>query len=1383
MHRRRAARLPLWFVMLAVPAFAQTGMVCQANAVPVTVANEATSVRVADVVVNCGGGLPTPDVAAVPQVDITLLFSSNETSRLLAPDYSEALLLVDEPGPANQSPCVAGGGVCTIAGTGSGVGTYDGSAGRPNVFQGRPGVLQNPGQVNSVVFPGVPLDPRGAGTRVLRFTNLKVYAGGTPQIFAAVSISGAGVAVNNPQVVVANAQPGVSASSVVEGSGGRISKFTWSFAETFPGLFKTRSAAAFVDSNTSPVPAPQSLVGVVPEGFETSFYNPAFPDTPQGNLGVAGLADDGTRVLVRLDQMPVGVTTTVPLVVNFGTMGVARLVDTDASGAGAFSPAVAGTLPNVGNTVVAVYEILRTDAHQVETLAIPFTFTYAAGAPGLSELFGMASLAPISGVAMPNLTAPQPRFLSPILIDAPLPMGALSITTMSLANGATGVRYAQTIQGAGGVAPYTFAVAQGALPPGLTLSPAGVLSGTPTQEGSFTFTVSLKDAAGAAVTREFMVTIAGPLTITTDTMLPAAQAGVPYTTQIEASGGVPPYLFGVVTPPPAGFTLTPAGVLTGAATAAGTATFIARVTDANQTLVTKTFTLTVNPAASFVLLSAAQLDFDALVEGDFPAAQSLNVVSNADGVVDYTVRTDGGSASGPTPVWLHVSPLEGNTPERIIVRVDQAGLAAGLFRARILVAATFGPTTQTIEVPVTLRVTDADPVLQALPPTLNFRTPVSQPGVQRQTLLLRNAGGGGSIAFEASVQDGSAWLHLPATASGSAGARLAARLSVEVDSTGLDPGFYRDVIRLTWTGGVREVPVVLWVAPQGAILDVETTGLVFTTRAGSGSSAAHVVRVLNRGEAGTAIQWSAEIVSGGDWLRISPASGAATANEAGLITASLTSEVAGFDAGPRYALVKITGGQATNSPQYVAAVLNVLPADADPPLEFDVSGVTLSAASGSAGPQTFSFQAATSGAGPVAFQATETEFNGDGWLSVTPEAGTLSAERDTAITVSADASQLALGVYKGEVGVSAGATFEVLRVSLIVTATAADARVAAGVRAAVCIPNTLVMTPTRFGGFSILAGWQEVLAVDLRDDCNNAVTGATVVVRFSNGDVVLTMDESGPGYYATTWTPGLVTEDLGVTFRANAAGFEETVVELASKVDPNDVASLAPGGVANNLNPQVDGKFAPGLVTQIYGTRLTREEDLGNGVPLATSLGDVDFVLVGARAAPLYYAGANQLVVEIPVETPVNSQQRIAASVRGQVLVGDQIDVAPVSPGVVAFPDGRLVAQKPDASVVTDENPAHRGDVLAMYLVGMGATDPAAVTGDVSGADALREPVVVTVGGAEVELTYSGTVPGGVGLYQINFVVPEDAEVGVALEVVVTQGGERANVATLMVAE
>ena len=71
----------------------------------------------------------------------------------------------------------------------------------------------------------------------------------------------------------------------------------------------------------------------------------------------------------------------------------------------------------------------------------------------------------------------------------------LAITTASLPAANIGVAYTTTITATGGVSPYTFAVTTGSLPAGLTLNATtGVLSGTPTAAGAFTFTVQVTDS-------------------------------------------------------------------------------------------------------------------------------------------------------------------------------------------------------------------------------------------------------------------------------------------------------------------------------------------------------------------------------------------------------------------------------------------------------------------------------------------------------------------------------------------------------------------------------------------------------------------------------------------------------------------------------------------------------------------------------------------------------------------------------------------------------------------------------------------------------------------------------------------------------------------------
>ncbi len=86
----------------------------------------------------------------------------------------------------------------------------------------------------------------------------------------------------------------------------------------------------------------------------------------------------------------------------------------------------------------------------------------------------------------------------------------LSVQTSSVPAGAMGVRYSTKLQAISGTGPYTWSVNGGALPAGLTLSPAGVISGTPTATGTVSFTVTAVDAAKpapATATRTFTLQV------------------------------------------------------------------------------------------------------------------------------------------------------------------------------------------------------------------------------------------------------------------------------------------------------------------------------------------------------------------------------------------------------------------------------------------------------------------------------------------------------------------------------------------------------------------------------------------------------------------------------------------------------------------------------------------------------------------------------------------------------------------------------------------------------------------------------------------------------------------------------------------------------------
>jgi large repetitive protein len=123
----------------------------------------------------------------------------------------------------------------------------------------------------------------------------------------------------------------------------------------------------------------------------------------------------------------------------------------------------------------------------------------------------------------------------------------------SLSPGMAGGAYAQNFFLSGGAGPYSWAVAAGQLPPGLTLQTYGdprdasnELAGTPTTAGTFTFTMRLTDYAGQQATQQFSLTVDPPLQIST-TLLAAGTVGVPYSRDLIAQGGALPYSWSVVT--------------------------------------------------------------------------------------------------------------------------------------------------------------------------------------------------------------------------------------------------------------------------------------------------------------------------------------------------------------------------------------------------------------------------------------------------------------------------------------------------------------------------------------------------------------------------------------------------------------------------------------------------------------------------------------------------------------------------------------------------------------------------------------------------------------------------------------------------------------------
>ncbi len=222
------------------------------------------------------------------------------------------------------------------------------------------------------------------------------------------------------------------------------------------------------------------------------------------------------------------------------------------------------------------------------------------------------------------------------------PFGLISNTT--LPDGSVGVAYSQTLFAAAENGNVTWSVPTGSsLPAGLTLTPAGALSGTPTQSGTFSFLLTANHSGGLAVKFTFTLRISN-LAITGSGILPPALANYPYSHTFTATGGGATLVWSVQSALPAGLSLSPDGVLSGEPTAIqGFSNILVSVTDGVST-VSRRFTLFTNAPNPQVLtypITSAVLS-DAVVGQAFTF--QLGPIG---GVPPYTIAVASGSSLPP----------------------------------------------------------------------------------------------------------------------------------------------------------------------------------------------------------------------------------------------------------------------------------------------------------------------------------------------------------------------------------------------------------------------------------------------------------------------------------------------------------------------------------------------------------------------------------------------------------------------------------------------------------------------------------------------------------------------------------------------------------------
>lgn len=366
---------------------------CGANAgVPPLVRSDGITELVGDVILNCAGLTTGPSQGFI---NVAVSFNTTVTSKTVA-GASEALLLIGEPDANSQ-----------VLGT--------------NVFQA------SVFGVNKLLFNHIPITQQGPnGQTTMRLTNLRVNAsqiglstGQIPsQILASITVTGLLGPVLNDLQVVGFIQPGMSSAVLspadthaglafpqctgqntglrqsTSATGGAVS-FNVKFSEGYASAFRTRVSTLVSMGNP-----PQSFPGY-PYSTESGFYNLSLPVI--GGADGAGLATQGTRLMARFANVPVGVSvyvTTAPVASTGGSPPPgylpldARLISTDANGAGPYTPVIAtSTVIGNGQTIgiapitlvngsgTAVWEVVSASPFNLESISFGTLLAYTSGDP------------------------------------------------------------------------------------------------------------------------------------------------------------------------------------------------------------------------------------------------------------------------------------------------------------------------------------------------------------------------------------------------------------------------------------------------------------------------------------------------------------------------------------------------------------------------------------------------------------------------------------------------------------------------------------------------------------------------------------------------------------------------------------------------------------------------------------------------------------------------------------------------------------------------------------------------------------------------------------------------------------------------------------------